>query len=524
MAVASSAATATATITPPTSSHGENNHWGYNKYNPRSQDDDEYTEYTHQNGHSVHGTSSHRDGGTRKTTSADNLVGARWDQQTDFNALSPPLDTEPKTGRSYSMDSGARPHHDGEDQQQGAPRGAGSDQDDDHSKWIHRDKLAKIESEELQAAGIFIPKTRASSKQRRDRSQSRLRRGTDASEQSHNRSRKNSLAVEQRNLEISPPIWDLRTPEEIAEEESTDAYFTQNGGKGASRIPVAKTSPAPIPADYLERANLAARKLPDDPEDETILYPKTRSRSVSASVRDADANDMAATSRHPGLDASPRKNTTSSRKPSGTKPGTGRPKTGTGKGRDASNGSGTRPSTRSGDLSGAKQPEGDPPWMVNSYKPDPRLPPDQQLLPTVARRLQQEQWEKEGKFGNIYDKDFRPLNDNVFLKPPEAEKRASEENQENEHSQQDGWPLKPEAAAKSPSLRQGSYSTMPKIADKSPLSSPMASPRMPNTPQQFQSPQQPKLQAQATPATPAAQDPQNEKQDKDGGCGCCVVM
>ena len=28
--------------------------------------------------------------------------------------------------------------------------------------------------------------------------------------------------------------------------------------------------------------------------------------------------------------------------------------------------------------------EGDPPWMVSAYTPDPRLPPDQQLLPTAT--------------------------------------------------------------------------------------------------------------------------------------------
>ena len=60
--------------------------------------------------------------------------------------------------------------------------------------------------------------------------------------------------------------------------------------------------------------------------------------------------------------------------------------------------------------------------MISAYKPDPRLPPDQQLLPTVAKRLQQEKWEQEGKFGNIYDKEFRPLNEEGFLKPPELEK------------------------------------------------------------------------------------------------------
>src|ERR1700755_2777293 len=56
------------------------------------------------------------------------------------------------------------------------------------------------------------------------------------------------------------------------------------------------------------------------------------------------------------------------------------------------------------------------------YKPDPRLPPDQQLLPTHAKRLAQEQWEKEGKVGTVYDREFRLLNTESFPeKPPIAE-------------------------------------------------------------------------------------------------------
>src|SRR6201999_1549016 len=60
-----------------------------------------------------------------------------------------------------------------------------------------------------------------------------------------------------------------------------------------------------------------------------------------------------------------------------------------------------RPGTRSGETppgSSNKRPEGDPPWLSSIYSPDPKLPPEQQLLPTVAKRLQQEQWEREGKY------------------------------------------------------------------------------------------------------------------------------
>jgi len=99
------------------------------------------------------------------------------------------------------------------------------------------------------------------------------------------------------------------------------------------------------------------------------------------------------------------------------------------------------------------------------YKPDPRLPPDQQLLPTVAKRLQQEQWEREGKFGNAYDTNFRPLNDEELRTPEPAH------NADGEQKPEDGgdWPLR---SPKSPALSTsrpgtagggGSYSTMPKI-------------------------------------------------------------
>jgi hypothetical protein len=154
----------------------------------------------------------------------------------------------------------------------------------------------------------------------------------------------------------------------------------------------------------------------------------------------------------------------------------------------------------------SKQPEGEPPWMISAYRPDPRLPPDQQLLPTVAKRLQQEKWEREGKFGNIYDKEFRPLTDEGFLKPPEGEAKANEK--ENEKA--DEWPLKTEA--RSPTLSQGrtgSYSTIPKIQDK-PNMSPLPSPRGPIQP------------AQASPVVRVPDAPGED--DKKGGCGCCIVM
>ncbi|KAJ8123082.1 hypothetical protein ONZ43_g880 [Nemania bipapillata] len=133
--------------------------------------------------------------------------------------------------------------------------------DDENSKWIHRDKLAKIESEELQAADAEVMS------------------------------------------------WDLRRPEEIAEDPG-EYWVSNDSGKG-TRIPVAKVSPAPLPSDYIDRNAPVQRKssFPHFDEEASIVYPKTRSRSgSSANVLDDSPNGQ------PGkrsvTDGSPTKKTT----------------------------------------------------------------------------------------------------------------------------------------------------------------------------------------------------------------------
>ncbi|KAI1825593.1 hypothetical protein F4861DRAFT_183268 [Xylaria intraflava] len=390
------------------------------------------------------------------------------------------------------------------------------DDENSHSKWIHRDKLAKIENEELQAAGITLPKARTQSRSRRDRSHSRRRGTADSSEQQHApKPRKNPDLSHDKTPELEPSNWDLRLPEEIAEDPGE--YWVSNGSGKGTRIPVAKVSPAPIPSDYIDRNAPVQRKSSGSKSSGSILeedgtsYSKSRSRSNSS----ANALDDSPPKTQPGkrsvTDGSPKKTpTTASRKTSAPAKtaAQGRPKTRSGT--TPRSGSTTRPPTRSGELS-IKTPEGDPPWMISAYQPDPRLPPDQQLLPTVARRLQQEKWEQEGALGSVFDKEFRPLNTGTFATPPESEKRRETEETQNE------WPLKPEAAASAPDppevraptpSRPGakSYSTMPKIHDV---------PGGGSRPAQLQ-----------TSAAVRVPDPPSQDQEKSSkaGCGCCVVM
>jgi hypothetical protein len=418
--------------------------------------------------------------------------------------------------------------------------GSDSVYDDESSKWIHRDKLARIESEELQAAGYYLPKPRDRDRESvRSKSQNRAKRepGPDLAngqpravsgpEQAAVRSRKNSATTTDPKSPEEPltPSWDLRMPEEI--EEEGDGYWVSVGGR-ASRIPVAKISPLPIPNEQLERDKLLVRKRDSSAgEDDAINYPKPRARSGStgnALAKTPTNGTLSQPTPQPNKPSSPKKGTptTGARKPSAVKPnGAGRPKTRGGPSKDStsSGGAGTRPSTRSGErelsIGSSKQMEGEPPWMVSAYRPDPRLPPDQQLLPTVAKRLQQEKWMREGTLGNIYDKEFRPLTDEGFLKRPEQEP-APEQDEEQDHNEKvegdeldnpgGDWPLR----AESKPARSSSYSTMPRISDK-PTMSPLPSPRPPS--------QQPRPTSVIR-----VQEPPEELTQKKSGCGCCIVM
>lgn len=379
------------------------------------------------------------------------------------------------------------------------------EEDAEHSRWIHRDKLARIESQELQAAGIILPRARAPSKASR-RENSRDQQGSGLrSEQAQKRQRVGSIPSEE---EETPEhnVWDLRLPDEAAEDHG-DIYEDISGGiKGVSRIPVMKTSPLPIPLQHLERETPMRRTGGGGwtGEDEAISYPKSRGRSQSTRLEDGSATPTPA-KRLPS-EHSPTKKSPMKKGPVAGNRAASAPQKA--KGRAPSNGAAPRPPTRSGELgpsnSTNKRPEGDPPWLATMFKPDPRLPPDQQLLPTVARRLQQEQWEKEGKFGTTYDTDFRPLNDEQHSQPPVQAPPAEKETKLELPQDNPEWPLR---GPKSPALSTGrpgtagtgSYSTMPKIT----TGAPMGMGPIPNPPARIQDP---------------------PEEEKKSGCGCCVIM
>ncbi|KAG4029104.1 hypothetical protein MFRU_017g00410 [Monilinia fructicola] len=545
-------------LTPPSSSHGEDS-WNYSvpaQLEPTSPTNVDYFQNHHRqtsrtNGHALHPSTetfgpnaTHDYNNYLAPVGANELNRQKSDISDTHSAPDSLLDLYGNNKGGQSMDSGDRRGIDGGNHEM---------DDAEHDRWIHRDKLARIENEELQAAGITIPRPRTASKSsRRDRSQDHGN-GIRSEGQKRQKMGANSIGDGE-----ASNAWDLRLPEEAAGDLGT---------KGLSKIPISKSSPLPIPIDYLERDTPIPRKNGgnyDDNDPLSFKQARSRSHSIKSSLVLDDATSTSAnvpvptparvsptparvspTPRASPSDKSPTKKTPSGRKGSiganAVLPG-GRPTTQKQRPRGGTNAPDIRPRTRSGDLINAsKRPEGDPPWLATMYKPDPRLPPDQQVIPTHAKRMQQEQWEKEGKYGNVYDTSFRPLNQqenmprpDSFSSPPDEPEEPEEQQPEESTSE---WPLtgprsRPphispispaspalpasptsptspasEITPKSPTLsagarsqaeRIGSYSTMPKIATGKPQGVNIPDPKPP-------------IRVQDSP-------------DSNKGCGCCVIM
>ncbi|KAF2156736.1 hypothetical protein K461DRAFT_289117 [Myriangium duriaei CBS 260.36] len=322
----------------------------------------------------------------------------------------------------------------------------------DDSAWIHRDKLAQIESKEMQEAGLRV--RQSSSKNLRSRSKPDSRSASRTSnkrrESLDDRTTATAHAGASDDLHVPPlPINTNGLIEtsgfgfEDADETTSpaDPHYSANR-PNTSRIPLSKKSPVPLSSTYTERdsplvrsrnGSLALSTSPDlgklgkndQPRSQSLGSPKMleqagipslnkpQSRPVSAHLANSphlhDSSDSAAAStpksRH-GRTAS-----LNVRKSADGRSGS------LSKARVVSDGSvkdspnSARPKSR-GRPHSIHRPEGEAPWIATMYKPDPMLPPDQQILPTHAKKIMQEQWAKEGKTGDAYDRNFNQLNTN----------------------------------------------------------------------------------------------------------------
>lgn len=362
------------------------------------------------------------------------------------------------------------------------------------SRWIHRDKLAQIESQELQAAGFAINRSRTSGKIQN-------RRGDSKDLQLNNNSK---IDISQKRQLIDPlpteeeeapenSSWDLRLPEEVAAEDG----FTDisSGVKSISRIPVCKKSPFPIPAVHLERDTILPRKKSSLQIGDEEVTSTTKIHEQSNVTKEPVTATNSSSKRVASESFTSKKSDLRSRSTSVSRETTNRPST-----RSGLNVHSTSSRTTENGYASSKRPEGDPPWLSSMYKPDPRLPPEQQLLPTIAKRLQQEKWEKEGKFGNVYDTSFRPLNDRSPANRSVSSPVQITIPQDQNHGE---WPLQSPKSTPLSTGRPGTaggYSTMPRIIDPPSNALPLPKPKLP---------------------VKESEPPKVEKKKK---CGCCVLM
>ncbi|KAL5336497.1 hypothetical protein BJX70DRAFT_279461 [Aspergillus crustosus] len=405
-------------------------------------------------------------------------------------------------------------------------------------KWIHRDKLARIESEELQQAAILFHRRPGTGSTRTGRGRSRDQHGSVSGTTATTPAPTEPLEPwpdfqeDQRNFAVSSvPAegddvieqerhnWDLRRPEEIAadlEKSASQIYRNPGLRKSSSRIPIPKTSPAPLSPDQIDREFVLPRSRATSNEEENSLSLEMSRRASEPMTVDSASTSSPASDSRPGSQGAQSQNTAAKKTPAKTSPTNRKasattPKKPTPRSRaTSSNNNNQRPTTRSGENrppTAVNRPEGDPPWLATMYKPDPRLPPDQQILPTHARRLQQEQWEKEGKTPTAYDREFAPLAIAPELPRPEdkAEKESEKESQQSELLKTDGLGLHALSKSPEPGTRPGTstgYSPMPKLQDTPPTGL------------------TPRFNSQTV--VTAQGPPPDDKVDK--GCGCCIVM
>ena len=416
------------------------------------------------------------------------------------------------------------------------------------SGWIHRDKLAMIESQEMAEAGLIVPPQRCvedSSNGTTQFSKEVLRDGQDPRINGSSFQPSHSYQPSHNDLtdEEQPMDQDFRTPDEIAMDpynQSLHPAYRQIGLRASSsRIPLSTSSPVPIPQEHLERSTPLPRKRAASNtrysgDEDNLLYSKTRPRSRSAGsqnlLSDGEITNgpLPSTAYPYNRDTSPgspnaqttktnsvnhqRKISASTRYTSGPKPRV-----------ISTNGRGSPNNQRQASRSGAdgrpatavNRPEGDAPWLATMYKPDPMLPPDQQLLPTHVKRLQQKQEEqqaREGKLGTRFVHNSTPSTPSAIrsherLKPPSPNLKRLNSKDESQTEEKSTWPLDTSIPdpPKSPAATSdhGGYSTIPRMQGP-PSIGPVSSPRLPQ-PMQVQS-------------------PLKQPDKKSRGCHCCIVM
>lgn len=424
-----------------------------------------------------------------------------------------------------------------------SPSGSPVDPEADQSNWIHRDKLKEIEIREMEEAGFRVGRTsrsnsrsQSASRRARDRTNSDLTEGFQNGDERYERRIVSPIPAEDEEALADQHYhaWSPTGSDGPAPEMQPPSRTNHTVRPSTSRIPLPKTSGIPVPAAVADRdaplprsrtsstnwtgdiaaagarvrsGSIGSQVLLDDFVDER-KHGHVRNNSSSASASSMKQPPKSSIkAKTPGKSAAAtRKTSTTSRTQSKS-----RQVSGTNKRPGTSGNAVSRPTT-------GHRPEGEAPWIATMYKPDPRLPPDQQIIPTHAKRMQQEQWENEGRVGSMYDTDFRLLNTEEIdgQRLSQIDPIALEKERQN-----DQWPLPSSEKQTSPADEK-----LEPIADKSPT---VEQPHFKLTPTIPQSPRVPSPQPASIKRTPSEKtkttrlpEPTEDMPEKKGKC--CIVM
>jgi hypothetical protein len=433
--------------------------------------------------------------------------------------------------------------------------------DVERSAWIHRDKLARIESQEMAAAGFGVPR---STRQSRSGSRSASR---SASRGPASRIPPSHLAFpsdidtpkvpgfeEQSGAGANQDQDSDEYEERLLEEPRVDRnmYSRSLPRPVVSRIPVARASPAPVAQNVVERDSPLPRSM------SSPLGDGANRRSRSQSLGDPTMMIVEPTSTRSAIPTKPRprsshvqdslsapslsQRTTQSmtavtrakamnKAASGGSVGRKTIPRATSKARNTSPKDSpvrrpTSGSTRSRPTSFHMRPEGEAPWVATMYKPDPRLPPDQQMLPTHAKRAMQGGSDSADEAEQSYPLNIESMSDEELAKmgalpSPESAKKTDTimPTQQGTNNLPPPWPLasiKSDVRSQTGSAKSstGGYTITPKIAP------PIAPPRSPKPAAgQYQATSSVNAGAQRVPDLDEKEDGKKKKK-----LACCIVM
>lgn len=308
------------------------------------------------------------------------------------------LDTLPEKGEGKSKISGASP--------------LTPTRDKPDSQWIHRDKLAQIERQELREM-----ESRLDELESRDVQASAGMKDTLISGGNDGHTVEAEEPISKRQRVDSPLNHEMGSREGLTPAVSSSMGYStptktidvrKDSRTGSSRIPVARSSPVAYSnsPERLTPGQTRVRLVPNP--NGSIQYSKPRDRRVGDAVSPGGSSvrPLSATFTPSPLSVSGQtlpsaddvpvvKTRPPSRGPSGTqsRQGSVSRNTSNAKKRLSSgpvNGISPRPGSSSGTRrtrGPINRPEGEAPWIADMYKPDPMIPPDEQIVPTHAKLL-----------------------------------------------------------------------------------------------------------------------------------------